>query len=253
LDIDMRLFARTLMTGLALVPALVAGALFAAAAFAQDIVPGATPTSDSAPSPPALTGTPALTPPPTLHATQPSVERPTPMPSPTLVFVGRVTAIGDSVMLGAARELRRTIGGVDVDARVSRQASAAINTIRARHDSGRLGEVVIVHIGNNGPITATQFDQLMAPLKGARLVVIVNLRVPRRWEAGNNQVLAEGVRRYPNAVLMDWNGYVREHPGMVGGDGIHLGAKSARAYTSLVVDALLSPLAAPEAPKDISP
>lgn len=188
---------------------------------------------------------------PTVEATA------TPFPSPTLISVGRVTAIGDSVMLGAARELRRTIAGVEVDARVSRQANAAILLIQARHDSGRLGEVVIVHIGNNGPITTTQFDRLMSPLKDARLVLVVNLRVPRFWEASNNQVLAEGVKRYPNAVLIDWNGYTRANPGLVGGDGIHLGARSARAYTSLMVDALTSPLpaplATPEAPQDISP
>jgi hypothetical protein len=177
----------------------------------------------------------------------------TPVPTPTPVYAGSVTAIGDSVMLGAARELRRTIASLDVDARVSRQTNAAISLIQSRHDSGRLGEIVIVHIGNNGPITTTQFDQLMAPLKDAKLVIVVNLRVPRRWEAGNNQVLAEGVKRYPNTVLIDWNGYTRANPGLIGDDGIHLGARSARAYTSLVVDALLSPLALPETPQDISP
>jgi hypothetical protein len=220
-------------------------------AWAQDVTPSdPTPTVEATMTPTLDASSPTLTPERPAPTPTPSN---TPVSSPTPVFVGSVTAIGDSVMLGAARELRRTIAGVEVDARVSRQANAAIQLVQSRHDSGRLGEVVIVHIGNNGPITTTQFDQLMMPLKDARLVVVVNVRVPRRWEAGNNAVLAEGVKRYPNAVLMDWNGFTRANPGLVGGDGIHLGARSARAYTSLVVDALTSPLAVPEAPQDIAP
>jgi hypothetical protein len=181
---------------------------------------------------------------------------PTQTPTPTPINIGHVTAIGDSVMLGAARELRRSIANMDVDARVSRQASAAIRLAQARQASGTLGDVIIVHIGNNGPIATAQFDQLMQPLQGAKLVVVINLRVPRRWEAGNNLVLAEGVKRYPNAVLLDWNGFTRANPGLIGGDGIHLGGRSSRAYTSLLVDTLthsLVPMGAVEAPVDITP
>jgi hypothetical protein len=233
-------------------------------AWAQDATPGdPTPTAEATmtPTPDAASPTPTLTPEPSvaLATATPELSAPTPMPSntplpsPTPVFVGSVTAIGDSVMLGAARELRRTIASVEVDARVSRQANAVIQLVQSRRDSGRLGEVIILHIGNNGPITTTQFDQLMEPLKDARQVVVVNVRVPRRWEAGNNVVLAEGVKRYPNAVLMDWNAFTRANPGLIGGDGVHLGARSARAYTALVVDALTSPLAVREAPQDIAP
>jgi hypothetical protein len=178
---------------------------------------------------------------------------PAPLPTPTPIVVGRVTAIGDSVMLGAAREMRRSIAAVEIDATVSRQASAAIRLLRERQTAGRLGEVVIVHIGNNGPITATQFDQLMQPLAGARLVVVVNLRVPRAWESGNNAVIAAGVARHANAVLLDWHGFLQEHPELIGRDGTHLGARSARAYTALVVDALLSVPRPTPTPEDVGP
>jgi hypothetical protein len=177
-----------------------------------------------------------------LTATRPA---PTPAPSPTRIAVGRVTAIGDSVMLGAARELRRRIAAVEIDAAVSRQTNAAIRLLQAHGEAGRLGEFVVVHIGNNGPITATQFDRLMQPLVNARLVVFVNLRVPRPWESRNNAVLADGVKRYPNAVLLDWNGYLNAHPDLIGRDGTHLGTRSARAYTALVVNALLAPRETP--------
>jgi hypothetical protein len=141
-------------------------------------------------------------------------------------------------MLGAVREIRRSIAYVEIDAAVSRQTSAVINLLRARRDTNSLGDVVIVHVGNNSPITSTQFDRLMQPLATVQLVVIVNLRVPRPWESGNNAVLAEGVSRYRNAVLVDWNGYLRDHPDLISADGTHLGVRSARAYTALLVNAL---------------
>lgn len=219
--------------------------VFAAISLAVMNLPAAAQTSDPDVTPTALSiseesATPMLTPSPTatfvIKAT--ASPRPTFTPTPTPVSVGRVTAIGDSVMLGAAREMRRSIANIEVDAQVSRQANAAIKLAQTRLAAGTLGEVVVVHIGNNGPITTTQFDQLMQPLKSARLVVVINLRVPRRWEAGNNQILADGVKRYSNAVLVDWNGYVRSNPCLIGNDGIHLGAKGARLYSELVVNVL---------------
>jgi hypothetical protein len=93
----------------------------------------------------------------------------------------------------------------------------------------------------------------MQPLVNARLVVFVNLRVPRPWESRNNAVLADGVRRYPNAVLLDWNGYLNAHPDLIGRDGTHLGTRSARAYTALVVDALLAPPREVPAPDQFVP
>jgi hypothetical protein len=47
-------------------------------------------------------------------------------------------------------------------------------------------------------------------------------------------VMAEGMPRYPNAVLIDWHAYGLEHPELFAKDGIHIGAAGAKAYTALV-------------------
>jgi hypothetical protein len=44
----------------------------------------------------------------------------------------------------------------------------------------------------------------MQALSGVEKVVFVNVKVPRAWEQPNNEVIAEGVQKYPNAVLVDW-------------------------------------------------
>jgi hypothetical protein len=155
------------------------------------------------------------------------------------VPVGPVSAVGDSVMLGAADQLYRDIDNLTVmDSEVGLQASAAIDILRWRRASGQLGDVVIVHIGNNGIFTARQFDEMMRILAGVRRVVFVNVNVPRAWERPNNEVLAQGVRRYPNAVLVDWYSASAYHPEFFVSDGVHLRIRGQRVYADLISERL---------------
>jgi len=153
----------------------------------------------------------------------------------------RVTAIGDSVMLGAANTLAPAIGNIEVDAAVGRQVSAAIDIMRAYRDAGRLGEVVVVHMGNNGTFSASQFDEMMQALADVRRVVFVNLKVPRNWEGSNNTVLAEGVARYPNSVLVDWHAASVDRPDFFWSDGIHLRPEAAQYYAQLIAASVGAP------------
>jgi hypothetical protein len=77
-------------------------------------------------------------------------------------------------------------------------------------------------------------------------VVVFNLKEPRRWEEVNNLIIADTVRRYPNAVLIDWRAASSQHPEYFGPDGIHIGTVGARAYTLLIVEQL-KPLLATDA------
>ncbi len=105
----------------------------------------------------------------------------------------------------------------------------------------RLGEVVVVHLGNNGTFTEEQFDDVMQTLSGVDRVVFVNVKVPRAWERPNNQVISEGVQRYPNAVLVDWYSASASRPELFYGDGFHLRPVGQRAYTDLISANLAAP------------
>ena len=156
--------------------------------------------------------------------------------------MGPVTAIGDSVMLGAAAELQRTVDSLTViDAEVGLQAATAIEILQARRAAGQLGEVVVVHVGNNGTFTAEQFDEMMGVLAGVRRVVFVNANVPRPWEGPNNAVLADGVRRYPSAVLADWHSASIDHPEYFVEDGVHLQIEGQQVYADLIASRLRTP------------
>jgi len=155
-------------------------------------------------------------------------------PSPDV----RITALGDSVMLGAVDQLASALGNLDIDARIGRQASEAIGILRARRSNGLLGSVVIVHIGNNGILRADQLDEMMRVLADVRRVVLVNVRVPRRWEGPNNATIAEQVGRYPNAVLVDWYAASVDQSEWLYQDGIHLRPAGAQVYAALIAAAV---------------
>ena len=162
--------------------------------------------------------------------------------TPSNTFVaGRVTAIGDSVMIGAYEEMNRAIDGLAMRADVGMQAAGVIEIGQKGLARGDLGEDVVIHIGSNGFFNAEQFDEMMSPLKDARKVVFVNTKVPRPWEQPNNDVLAEGVQRYPNAVLADWSAASAGRPELFVEDGIHLQPEGRRVYTDLISAHLEAP------------
>lgn len=160
------------------------------------------------------------------------------------VNLGSVSAVGDSVMLGAANELQQDLGGnARIDAQEGLQVQAALDILKERRDQGQLGNIVIVDIGNNGPFTSQQFDEMMNILKGARLVVVVNDKVPRPWEQSNDQMLSEKVKQYHNkAILVDWKSASAGHPGYFWDDGIHLRPNGAQAYANLITRKIRSRL-----------
>jgi len=97
---------------------------------------------------------------------------------------------------------------------------------------------VVIHLGTNGEVDPAQFDRLMGIVSGARRVVIVNVKAPRGWEGPDNETLASGIKKYKNAVLVDWNKVGNENPGWFYNDGIHLNPEGRLAYAELVTNAL---------------
>jgi peptidoglycan/LPS O-acetylase OafA/YrhL len=159
-----------------------------------------------------------------------------PAPPTTAVPVVRsINAIGDSVMLGAAGTLQSNLNGQTfVDARVGRQVSEALGILHAWQDQGRLGDVVLVHIGNNGVFKPEQFEELKSILAGVPKVVIMTVKVPRAWEGPNNDVIVNGAASMPNAVLVDWKAMGDAHPELFWSDGMHLRPDGAAFYASQI-------------------
>ncbi len=163
-----------------------------------------------------------------------------PAPAAPGFVAGRVTAIGDSVMLDYQDPLEADIPGVSVDAAVSRQWGDGEAILQQLKAGGELGAEVIVALSTNGPITSADFDAMMSILGGASRVVFVNIHVDQPWQDPNNAVLAAGAARYPNVYIADWASLAAQNPEWFGPDGTHLAidGPGADALASLVTSTL---------------
>ena len=135
---------------------------------------------------------------------------------------GKITAVGDSVMMDYQPDLTSLVPGIDFQDEVGRQWGTGEQILSTLKAQGQLGATVLVGLSTNGPITAQDFDSMMSVLSGASKVVFVNVHVDQPWQDPNNQVLAAGVARYKNAVLVDWNSIANANPGWFGSDGTHI-------------------------------
>lgn len=177
-------------------------------------LPRGTTTTSSAPasSPPSPTTDPVSSSPPPAAPHGPVTEPPLPAPGPGFAR-NEVTAIGDSVMIDYEGSLAEDIPGLRVTASVGRWWTTGESILRQLKSEDTLGAVVIIGLGTNGPISAAQFDSMMTVLAGASRVVFVNERVDRTWQDPNNAVLAQGVAKYPRAVLVNWYSLAVQNPG----------------------------------------
>jgi hypothetical protein len=155
-------------------------------------------------------------------------------PTPAPVS-GSVSAVGDSILLDIQPYLQTQVPGARIDGLVSRQFETGIGVVQAERATGTLGTVLVVELGTNGSVTASDFDAMMQAASGAKRVVFVNINVPRSWMAPDNAVLAAGVARYPGvAELADWNALSTGHPEWFTPDQVHLQPAGAQALATLV-------------------
>ena len=203
-------------------------------------LPRPEPKPSPAPTPPP---TPTDAPAPTPTPPPPPTPAPTPPPPPA-----HVTAVGDSVMLGAAGEMANDIPNLDLDAKVGRQMGAAVDVLRTARDQGKLGPVVVVHVGSNGYLTRPEFDDMMQLVGALPRVVIVNDKVPRPWQDPNDDMLAQAAGAYHNVRVVDWRGLSAGHPEFFWDDDTHLRPEGAKAYASLVAAQVLAPDPPPPPP-----
>jgi peptidoglycan/LPS O-acetylase OafA/YrhL len=175
----------------------------------------------------------------TTVAAPPPTAPPTTAAPTTTVAPQRVArlAIGDSVMLGAAGDLAAL--GITVDAKVSRQMVDTIEPVRWLRAGGVFGDVVVVHLGTNGPIGEETMVRFFDELVDVPKVVVLTARAPRGWTAGNNARLATLPGRYPNVILVDWAATSNACPGdCFASDDIHLNAAGSRYYAAEIVRAI---------------
>ena len=153
--------------------------------------------------------------------------------------VPRVTAVGDSVMVGAAGGLYQRFGDkIYIDAKVSRQGNAAPPIIRALRSERGLGDVVLVHLGTNGPLKPAEIVNIVQAAAPTP-VVFLTVREDRPWEQAVNDTLAAVVPTLPGARLVDWHAVAAGRNDWFHSDSVHLTSAGIAAYADFVLRALV--------------
>lgn len=150
----------------------------------------------------------------------------------------RITALGDSVMLGARPVLTQKLPITYLDAEVGRQGSDLLKRVKQLSESKELSETVLIHIGTNGYIYEQNLKQILHILQDRKHVVFINVHADRRWTDDNNTLLKKYQKNYDNISLVDWHAASESHPEYFVKDGIHLTGKGMTAYAEFARVAL---------------
>ena len=167
------------------------------------------------------------------------------------IYFDRITFIGDSVMLGALTDIGNdgveeaflqdisTIAEqVTVSAAKNRQWYELRGVIRDLRSEGEIGEIVVIHLGNNGVIDESIISESLDMLSEVRRILLVNVRVPRRWESKVNNLLDDAVETFENAELVDWYTISNSNPEYFTRDGVHTIPSGAKHYVNAIITSL---------------
>lgn len=146
-----------------------------------------------------------------------------------------ISAVGDSVLLGASRLLKASLPGVDVHATMGWQAADVIRELKALQAAHQLRDVVLLHLGTNGYVTEPQLREMLTLLANCKRVVLVNTHVPRRWMDANNDLIDSVAPDFPNVVVVRWNDVSDNHPDDFVSDGVHLTVPGMRSYVAAIM------------------
>lgn len=149
-----------------------------------------------------------------------------------------ITAIGDSVILDAAPYLEKLLPGIRIEGKVGRQMVQAQEVVNHLKANGKLGNRVIIELGSNGPFREEQLRELLTSLKDMKQIILVNVRVPRRWQDTVNSDLRTVAAEFSNTTLVDWFSASKGKDSFFYKDGVHLNQEGANYYASLICKAI---------------
>ena len=149
-------------------------------------------------------------------------------------------AIGDSVMVGAARMLSER--GLDVDAVGARTAYRSMQALE-RHLAEGPREAVVFHGVGYEFVDEQDFERLMRIAEDVDHLIVLTRQFPQRdpWirlERDGNRMLREGAARHAKVTLIDWHQVTDGREDELTYDGTHLRPLGLQIYVQMIVEAI---------------
>ena len=151
------------------------------------------------------------------------------------ISLDSLTAIGDSVMLGAAPAIKEALPECVIDAQESRQVVQAVDVADTLESQGNLGDTVIVALGTNGTFDKSAGQALIDDLgKERNIYWITAYGEHLQWQDYSNETIYALARENENVNIIDWAETASGHSEWFYEDGIHLNADGQEAYAQLI-------------------
>ena len=156
-----------------------------------------------------------------------------------------VTIIGDSVTLGAEKELLESIPNSYVDAKISRALKAGYNIFKDLKQSNKLGDYVVISLGTNDiPAFATYIEKFIDELPSGKRLIFVT-PYDGRWTVSQNsyktmQYLRSIKDKYDFVTIADWAANASSNPEVLCPDKVHISCKKdgIKLYVQTVISAI---------------
>ena len=159
--------------------------------------------------------------------------------TPAPVQTYSITAIGDSVMLGAAANMQARFPGIFVNAEKSRHALYSNDAVVWLRNNGYMGDTVIVHLGTNSSFKLETGQQIIDSIGPERTVYWLNCHGNSLYYIGEvNETIRQLAENNANVTMLDWEGLASQHPEWFYSDGIHLNIEGREGYTEFIAQSL---------------
>jgi peptidoglycan/LPS O-acetylase OafA/YrhL/lysophospholipase L1-like esterase len=150
-----------------------------------------------------------------------------------------ITAIGDSVMLGAAPSIKEILPKCMIDAKESRQVTKAKEIVDNLSNEGNLGNTVIIALGTNGPFSESKGQELIDQIGKDKAIYWVTVYGKKlQWQEKTNSTIRDLAENNENVFIVDWENAAELHPEWLYNDGIHLNAEGQAAYANIIIKSL---------------
>ncbi len=150
-----------------------------------------------------------------------------------------IFAVGESVMLGAKPVLEAR--GIKTVAEVSKGPTWELEQLQLAKTKYHITLGVVIQLGTNGAVTADQYEAVLNEVKDVPKVVMMTVKAPKPWIAGNNDIIRSLPATHPNVVVLDWEARAAEISGHLSGSdgGVHLSDDAAKQfYRDIILVAL---------------
>lgn len=147
----------------------------------------------------------------------------------------QVVGIGDSVLLGASKELYKKFPNGYFDGKVSRTLSAGETVLKELKSKGKLGNIIILALANNGDYSTKKNKELMEIVEKREVFWINAVGAD---DPTFNDKFKKFAENYPNIHIVEWDRVSKGHKEYFYADGIHTKDEGIKKYAETIYEAI---------------